>query len=179
MAYLIVRKFLLILLLLIFALSILWIVAGRQVSGFVDRFKTAEIKSEPVRSISYDGTGDGGVLVIDGGPFSLAPRNPHLGTSKDNQLAIADSGKIFAFGTLRSPDVLRIEFGSGDIAVLVKRESLLGWPVFQNGALHLNRNIYLQLSCTKQNGSKLKMTWMVEPHQPERLIRVEISDASR
>ena len=173
------RKILIILLLVLLALSILWVFAGRQISGFVDRYKTAEIKSSPVNSISYGGTGDDGALVIDGGPFSLAPRNPHVGTSKDNQLALADSGKVFAFGALSSPSVLRNEVGNDDVAVLTRRQSFLGWIAFDSGALHLNHNAYIQLSWRKQNGSMLIMTWAVEPHRPERLIRVEISDAAR
>ena len=156
-----------------------WFFAGPTISGFIDRYKTAEVKSTPVHSISYEGTGDGGVLVIDGGPFSLAPRNPHVGTSKDDQLALADSGKVFAFGALRSPGALATELGNGDTAVLARKQSFLGWPSFNGGALRLNRHAYVQLSCTRQNGSKLEMTWAVEPHEAERLIRVEISNPSR
>jgi hypothetical protein len=163
----------------LFAAIVMWLFAGRQISTFLDRYKTAETKSTPVHSVSYEGTGDGGVLIIDGGPLSLAPRNPHIGTSKDNQLALADSGKVFAFGASRSPGALATELSNGDTAVLAKRQSFFGWPAFNGDALRLNRNAYIQLNCTKQNGSTLKMTWVVEPHQAERLIRVEISDASR
>lgn len=163
----------------LFIVIVAWIFAGRQISQFVDRYQTAEIKSNPVHSISYEGTGNGGVLVIDDGPFSLAPRNPHVGTSKDNQLALADEGKVFAFGTLSSPGALKTEFSNADRATLTKRQSFLGWLTFSDGALHLNRSVYLQLSCKKENDSTLKMTWAIEPHQAERLIGVEISNASR
>lgn len=166
------------LLVALFIIIVAWFVAGRQISAFVDRYTMAEVKSTPVHSISYEGTGDGGLLLIDGGPFSLAPRNPHVGTSKDNKLALADSGKVFAFGALTSGGALKTEFGNGDSASLVKRQSFLGWPAF-SGGLRLNRNAYVQLSCRKVNGSNLKMTWAVEPHQAERLIRVEISNPPR
>ena len=166
------RRILIALLILIVMMSILWIFAGRQISQFVDQFKMAEIESKPVHSIAYEGSGDGGSLVIDGFYLFLAPLNPHVGSTKDNQLALAHGGKIFAFGPLRSPDVLTAEVSNSDRALLVTKKSFIGWPT---------QRFYIELNWTKQDHVKLKMIWAMNRNQDEatiRLIRVEISNAS-
>ena len=92
------RKVLIVLLILIVTMSILWIVAGRRISEFVDQSTIAEGQSSSVHSISYQGTGEGGELEIRDPPgrlnLSLAPLNPHIGTDKENQLALANAGKV-------------------------------------------------------------------------------------
>jgi len=158
---------------LIAAVSILWIFGGRQISSFIDQLKTQEIESKPVHSIAYEGSGDGGSLVIDGDGLFLAPINPHVGSTKDNQLALAHGGKVFAFGPLRSPDVLTTEVSDSDRALLVAKKSFIGWPT---------QRFYTELNWTKQDHVKLKMIWAIDRNQDEatiRLIRVEISEAAR
>src|SRR6266849_10374955 len=142
---------------LIVAMSILWISGGRQISSFVDQFKTTEVASQSLRSIGYEGSGDGGTLIIDDHRFALAPLNPHVGSTKDNQLALASAGKVFAFGPLRSfdKDLLAGDISSGDNASLVERRSYIKWPSFYQGARpHLNRNHYFEFVCKKNNGAK-------------------------
>jgi hypothetical protein len=171
------------LLIAIVAVSILWLFAGAQIARFVDRLGTRTIESKPVHSISYEGSGEGGSLGIDGdGVFLfLAPLNPHVGSTKDNQLALAHGGKVFAFGSLRSADTLATEIGGGDVALLITKESFVSWP--EAGAYgRLNRNVYTELSWTKPSGAKLKMIWWLERHADEitvHLIRVEITNATR
>jgi hypothetical protein len=176
------RKILITLLILIVTISILWIFAGRQISKFVDQFKTRTRESKPVHLIAYEGNGNDGALVIDGsGGWFFGPINPHVGSTKDNQLALAYRDKVFAFGALRSPDALATEVGRGDVALLITKESIVGWPEASVGRL-LNRNVYTELSWTKQSGASLKMIWWLERHGDEitvRLIRVEISNPAR
>lgn len=176
------RKILLILFLVVVTMSILRFFAGRQVSKFVDQFKTRTTESKLVHSIAYEGSGNDGALVIDGsGGWFFGPINPHVGSTKDNQLALAYRDKVFAFGALRSPDALATEVGGGDVALLITKESIVGWPEASVGSL-LNRNVYTELSWTKQSGASLKMMWWLERHGDEitvHLIRVEISNAGR
>jgi hypothetical protein len=177
------RKILIIVFIVIVTMSILWIFTGAQIARLVDRFGTRTIESKPVHSISYEGSGERGSLVIDGdGVFLfLAPLNPHVGSTKDNQLALAHGGKVFAFGNLRSPDALATEIGDGDVALLITKESFVSWP--EAGAYgRLNRNVYTELSWTRPSGAKLKMIWWLERHADEiavHLIRVEITNATR
>src|SRR5438067_2379530 len=88
------------------ALAALWIFRGRQISSFIDRYWTVETRSAPIQSIAYEGSGTGGILICDSASFSLADVTPglslSLGSTKDNQLALASSGKVFPFGPLKS-----------------------------------------------------------------------------
>ena len=87
-------------------LAALWIFRGREISSFIDRYWTVETQSEPIQSIAYEGSGTGGILICNGFSFSLNELRPGLslsvGSTKDNQLALATSGKVFPFGPLTS-----------------------------------------------------------------------------
>ena len=50
---------------LLVAISILWIFGGQRLSLFLDRFGTIEIASAPIESISYEGSGTGGIVLIN------------------------------------------------------------------------------------------------------------------
>ena len=203
------RKVLIVLLILILAMSILWIFAGRQISEFVDPFAIAEGQSSSVHSISYQGTGEGGELEIRDPPgrlnLSLAPLNPHIGTDKENQLALANAGKVFAFGLLGSTDNdnLAAKMPSGDTAFVKFEYGLLPWSDLTKSIadhrLILRRHRYWKLIWTKPNGATLNILWqsktpcdetlwqdmvlddssLLPANETTRLIRVEISDASR
>src|SRR5207302_11340419 len=85
------------------AVSILatWIFGGRQLSLFLDRFWTIETASSRINSVVYEVSGTGGILHVNDLALSLYDRNgpsPNVGTAKDGQLALADSGRVFAFG---------------------------------------------------------------------------------
>src|SRR6202035_810195 len=80
-----------------------WISCGRQVSMFVDRFRTIEIASVPVHSVIYEGSGTGGWLTVNDVHLSLNHIiNPKIavsvGSTKDNQFAVANGGKVFPLG---------------------------------------------------------------------------------
>ena len=80
------------------ALAALWIFRGREISSFIDRYWTVETKAAPIKSIAYEGSGTGGILIINGVSLSLndvrANLSPSVGSTKDNQLALATSGKV-------------------------------------------------------------------------------------
>jgi hypothetical protein len=176
------RKILIVLVIVIVTMSILWFFAGRQISEFVDRFKTVEFHSEAVPSISYEGKGDGGILRVNQNGLDLAPLNPHVGSTKENQLALAYGGKVFAFGALTSTDELRMSANleNGDSASLSLRRSYIPWLSLEKGRREWRNNGYVELFWNKKNGATLKMIWLwPEIHAEAHLIRVEISDASR
>ena len=190
------RKILTILLILIITISILWIFAGRQVSEFVDRFGTREVESSAIHSISYEGAGDGGTLIIDAAhPLDLAPLNPHIGTTKDGQLALSFGGKVFAFGPVDSTggDTISAKIPDGDSSSLTGSHGFLPWldltALRVDHVLRCRRHWYQRLTWAKPSGAKLNVLWQSEEHwdsnaaPPDysvyRLIRVEISNASR
>src|ERR1700704_3719754 len=82
-----------------------WIFYGHQISLLLDRFGTIEMTSARINSIAYEGSGTGGILHIDNLDLSLNDRNgptPSVGTTKNDQPALADRGKVFAFGSART-----------------------------------------------------------------------------
>ncbi len=176
------RRFLIELLVIGVALSIVWIFAGRQFSELFDRFTTAELESKSIDLITYQGSGDGGTLIIDVHRFSLAPLNPHVGSTKDDQLALANAGNVFAFGPLRwhESEVLVAEIPKTHGALLMTRRSYVPWLSFDSAKPHLNRKSYYEFSSKKSDGAKLKMIWSADSEQnATSLIRIDISNASR
>jgi hypothetical protein len=191
---------------LLVATSILWIFGGERLSLFLDRFGTVEVASAPVTSISYEGTGNGGSLLVKNIHLSLSPADPksaepHFGTTKDEQLALSLGGKVFAFGPLRSEtETLAAEPPAGDDASITTRRSVLSWPTtfdfnFMTGQSPLwKRHLYYRLTWKKSSGAKLDMLWRFEQyfysgkgwasgfmtHEGSTgLIRIDISDAGR
>ncbi len=115
----------------------LWVFYGRQSSSFIDRFATIEVASTRINSIAYEGGGTSGTLIINDARMSLSDVNPkislNIGSSKDNQFALASGGKVFAFGPFASTaenasyDLAAVP-QPGDDAVFVTRRSALSWP---------------------------------------------------
>jgi hypothetical protein len=159
------------------ALAALWIFRGPEISSFIDHYWTVETRSAPIQSIAYEGSGTGGILIVNDVRLSLNDVRPDLslsvGSTKDNQLALATSGKVFPFGRLTSTsentgERLATAPPSGDQAYLAIRRSVLSWPT----SLDLNlitgqspswkRHIYQEIRWTKSSGTKLQMLWRYE-----------------
>ena len=174
------RKLLLTLLILVtcgIALLAAWIFGGRQVSMFIDRFETIEIASIPIHSVTYEGSGTGGWLTVNDVHLSLDDINPKIGLSigstKDNQFAVASGGKVFALGPLSSTtenagDHLAVVPQAGDEAFLVTRRSALSWPTpfdfnFMTGhSPSWKRHMYYELRWKKPSGATLDLLWRYE-----------------
>jgi len=161
-----------ILILFVIGLSALWIFRGRQVSLFIDRFRTIEISSAQISVIAYEGSGSGGVLIANDLRLSLNDPTPNLspsiGTTKDNQFALASAGKVFPFGPLASTGE-----NAGDRLATsppAVRRSALSWPTpfdfnFMTGqSPSWKRHIYYQLDWKKFSGAKLEMLWRYEQY---------------
>jgi len=177
-----VRKLLITLVILIACIAAIlasWIFSGREISLFIDRFRTVEIDSAKINSIAYEGSGTGGILIVNDVKLSLnetAPNlSPSMGSTKDNQFALASGGKVFAFGPMASTtdgaaDHLATTTPAGDDASLVTRRSIVSWPTpfdlnFMTGqSPSWKRHIYYQLRWKKSSGPTLEMLWRYEQY---------------
>jgi hypothetical protein len=159
------------------ALAALWIFRGREISSLIDHYWTVETRSAPIQSIGYEGSGTGGILICDGVNFSLNDVVPGLslsvGSTKDNQLALASSGKVFPFGPLQSAsedtaEHLATEPPPADQAFLATRHSVLSWPtpfdmnLMTGQSPSWKRHIYQQIRWKKSSGANLEMLWRYE-----------------
>ena len=174
-------------LVLIVALLALWILGGRQISMFIDRFETIEIASMPIHSVAYEGSGTGGWLTVNDVHLSLDDIiNPKMalsiGSTKDNQFAVASGGKVFALGPLKSTtenggDYLAVVPQAADEAFLVRRHSALSWPTpfdfnFMTGhSPSWKRHMYYKLRWKKPSGATLDVIWRYEqPFYGQQLV---------
>ena len=165
----------------------LWIFGGRQISMFIDRFETIEIASVPIHSVAYEGSGTGGWLTVNDVHLSLGDIiNPKMalsiGSTKDNQFAVASGGKVFALGPLKSTtenggDYLAVVPQPGDEAFLVTRHSALSWPTpfdfnFMTGhSPSWKRHMYYELRWKKPSGAILNVIWRYEqPFYGQQLV---------
>lgn len=159
------------------ALAALWIFEGGEISSFIDRYWTVETQSAPIQSIGYEGSGTGGIFIVNGVSLSLNDVRPDLslsvGSTKDNQLALASSGKVFPFGPLTSTsentgERLATVPPLGDQAFVAIRHSVLSWPTpldlnFMTGqSPSWKRHIYYEIRWKKSSGANLEMLWRYE-----------------
>lgn len=151
-----------------------WIFGGRQISLFLDRFATIETVSARINSIVYEGSGTGGILHVNDLMLSLNDKNgpsPNIGTTKNDQLGLADGGKVFAFGPPRSEaENVSTVPPAGDDAFIEIRRSILSWPTpfdfnFMTGhSPSWKRHLYYRLLWKKPSGTKLEMLWRYEQY---------------
>lgn len=151
-----------------------WIFGGRQISLLLDRFGTIEMTSTGIHSIAYEGSGTGGILHINDLDLSLNDRNgptPSVGTTKNDQLALAHQGKVFAFGSVQTQaENLATVPPAGDHASVEIRRSILSWPTpfefnFMTGhSPSWKRHLYYRVLWKKPSGAKLEMLWRYEQY---------------
>ena len=171
------RKFLISLATLVvctIAILATWIFGGRQISLFIDRYKTSETASARIDSITYEGSGTGGTLRVNDLALSLndtSGPSPSIGSTKDGQLALAAGGKVFAFGPPRSEaENLAAVPPAGDQAFITIRRSALSWPtpldmnLMTGQSPSWKRHVYYKLHWTKPSGATLEMLWRYEQY---------------
>jgi len=151
-----------------------WIFYGHQISLLLDRFGTIEMTSARINSIAYQGNGTGGILHVNDLELSLNDRNgpaPSIGTTKNDQLALADRGKVFAFGPVRTEaENLATVPPAGDDASIEIRRSILNWPTpfelnFMTGhSPSWKRHLYYRVRWKKSSGTNLEMLWRYEQY---------------
>ena len=163
---------LVIVLAVVIAILAAWIFGGRQISLFLDRLGTIEVTSARINSIAYQGNGTGGILHVNDLELSLNDRNgpaPSIGTTKNDHLALADRGKVFAFGPVRTEaENLATVPPAGDDASIEIRRSILNWPTpfevnFMTGhSPSWKRHLYYRVRWKKPSGANLEMLWRYE-----------------
>jgi hypothetical protein len=151
-----------------------WIFYGHQISLLLDRFGTIEMSSARINSIAYQGNGTGGILHVNDLELSLNDRNgpaPSIGTTKNDQLALADRGKVFAFGPVRTEaENLATVPPAGDDASIEIRRSILNWPTpfevnFMTGhSPSWKRHLFYRVRWKKSSGATLEMLWRYEQY---------------
>ena len=151
-----------------------WIFYGRQISLLLDRFGTIEVTSARINSIEYQGNGTGGIFHVNDLELSLNDRNgptPSIGTTKNDQLALADRGKVFAFGPVRTEaENLATVPPAGDDASIEIRRSILNWPTpletnFMTGhSPSWKRHLYCRVRWKNSSGATLEMLWRYEQY---------------
>jgi hypothetical protein len=159
---------------LVIAVLATWIFGGRQLSLFLDRCATIEMASTPIKAVVYEGSGSGGILRVNDLALGINDRNgptPSVGTTKDGQLALADRGKVFAFGPLRSEaETLAAVPPAGDAGFIEVRRSILSWPTpfefnFMTGqSPSWKRHLYYRIHWSKPNGGTMEMLWRYEQY---------------
>ena len=151
-----------------------WIFYGHQISLLLDRFGTIEMSSARINSIAYQGNGTGGSFHVNDLELSLNDRNgpaPSIGTTKNDQLALADRGKVFAFGPVRTEaeNLATVPPASDDASIEI-RLSILNWPTpfevnFMTGhSPSWKRHLYYRVRWKKSSGATLEMLWRYEQY---------------
>jgi len=151
-----------------------WIFGGRPISLFLDRFGTIETASSPVKSLVYEGSGTGGTLRVNDLELSLNDRKdpaPSIGTTKNDELALANGGRVFAFGPARTEaENLAVTPPAGDNARIAIRRTVLSWPTpfeinFMTGnSPSWKRHLYYRLLWKRSSGPRLEMVWRYEQY---------------
>ena len=151
-----------------------WIFYGHKISLLLDRFGTIEVTSARINSIAYQGDGTGGILHVNDLELGLNDRNgptPSIGTTKNDQLALADRGKVFAFGPVRTEaENLATVPPAGDDASIEIRRTILNWPTpfetnFMTGhSPSWKRHLYYRVNWKKSSGANLEMLWRYEQY---------------
>ncbi len=151
-----------------------WIFAGRQISLFLDHFGTIEKTSARIQSLVYEGDGTDGILRVNDLELSLNDTNDlalNIGTTKDDQLGLANAGKVFPFGPTPSEmQNLGVVPPAGDDAVVEMRQSVLSWPTpfelnFMTGqSPSWKRHLYYRIRWKKADGAELEMLWRYEQY---------------
>ena len=151
-----------------------WIFYGHRISLLLDRVGTIEMTSARINSIAYQGNGTGGSLHVNDLDLSLNDSNgptPSIGTTKNDQLALADRGKVFAFGPVRTEaENLATAPPAGDYTSIEIRRSILNWPTpfetnFMTGhSPSWKRHLYYRVRWKNSSGTTLEMLWRYEQY---------------
>jgi hypothetical protein len=159
------------LLLLRFAIAaastlIVWVVAGSQLSMWLDRLGTVADVALPT-----------GNYELDAEQFSIGPKRWVLGAGvtiandERGRMTLSSNGRTFAFGAVdggrgESPGAyFQFHPDPGDHIAFVQRRSALAWPTpFRISILGGKtptwaRHSYRQLQWTKASGASITMVW--------------------
>jgi hypothetical protein len=145
----------------------------RRIVLLGDQFHTIQISTRLVKTIAYEGDGNGGLLHLDDQTVSLNEMaegvpHPRIGTTKQGELAITVGGQIFPFGHTIDAEALSAPVPVGDEATFEIRRSVLSWPnPFEMNFMTGNtprwkRFRYQHLVWKKADHTELEMLWRFE-----------------
>jgi hypothetical protein len=142
---------------------LVWILAGRHISLFLDRIKTVSIESLPTTPLTYSEEAGGilqiGKLMMSTTDPSFQPYSVEIDRDSQHRLVLSAAGKSFVL--TREP---------GDETSFTVERSLLSWPTpfdlnFMTGhSPSWKRHLYYVLRWKKSSGSKLTMVWRYEQY---------------
>ena len=161
-----------------------WILGGRHLALFIDRFGTVELRRTPITLFGYDGAESGSLLRVGDGMLGTtgSDHQPYpLRIAPDgNKIVLTTAGKSFLLGELVSlaPPQNPGSAGGGfliqpekeDKVSLTVRRSWLSWPTpfdfnfMTSHAPSWKRHYYYQLVWKKRSGAKLEMLWRYEQY---------------
>ena len=160
--------------LVVVALTIVCLKAGRQIALLVDRFLTVRVASFPVKSLQYDGGG----FVINKLSMTFGATNNlrsdlSLQTDSSNRVVLCSGGRSFVLGPRTNPvdpsgrPEIDLVPDAGDDVSFAGDRSLIGWPTpfefnFMMRSPWWKRYVYYQLIWRKRSGAKLEMLWRYE-----------------
>ena len=159
------------------ALGVAWLLAGRLISLFVDRFLTIRVANLPVSAIRYDG---GGFQIANLQMTFGSTNNLRYGlevkTDASNRVILMTGGRSFPLGPRTNPVDPRgrpeIDFSQdpGDQLSFHADQSAIGWPTpFEYSFMTPHspwwkRFVYYRLIWEKSSGARLEMLWRYEQH---------------
>ena len=171
---------LIIFILVVVVASAVWMFEARRISLYFDRFGMPEDDIEVIRSITYEGSGTGGVLYANQVSLSLnntlSPLEPpSVGSTQDGKLGLAAAGKVFSLGQLtnqndENTNRLTAAPEGGDDARIILGHSFVSWPTpfdfnFMTGSSpSWRRHTYQKLMWNKADGTRLEMLWRYEQY---------------
>lgn len=161
-------------------LSLPWLLAGRKLSLIADRIGAIKTSSVPIKVVAYEGSGTGGTLVVNDLRLDLTPAHaktepPHVGTTKEGEIALSWGGKVFPFGPMKpdsqsTDEKLATVPQPGDIALIEISHSAIDWiePLrinFMSGqSPSWLRHVYYRVAWERPSGAKLDLVWRYEQH---------------
>lgn len=151
-----------------------WVLAGRLIVTFLDRFTRTVVDRPQVERLAYDG----GTLEVGGRRLDLMSptydRVAEVSRTPEGTVILRSGGKGFRLGLVQSAgnarDMAHFDFAAdqGDQVLLSVEHSRLAWPTpfemnFMTGySASRKRNVYVRLRWMKASGAKLEMLWKTE-----------------
>ena len=150
-------------------LVLVWLLAGRQLSLFLDRLGTLPLSSLPVSPLAHEGS----MLIL--GEMALNTQNDrssdiHINADSSNRVILSKGAQSFPLGTEVQPSGRELMPDPSDEIKLTIRRSILSWPTpfemnFMTGhSPSWKRHLYYRLEWKKPSGAKLEMEWRYEQH---------------
>jgi hypothetical protein len=167
-----VRLFVAWVLVVVGALGVAWLLAGRLFSIFLDRFLTVRVAAFPLSALRYDG-GSFRIanLLMTFASLDNMRSDVSLHTDTSNHVILLTGGRAFTLGPRTNPadpagrPDIDLVADPGDRVSFSTVRSTVGWPTpFEFSFMRPHspwwkRYVYYRLDWQKSSGAKLEMLW--------------------